>query len=83
MPNVTCGGKDRAFGSTTPSSSAGPSQEMTWRTAQVVRQELPLDARPRLVEQGVDDLPHVDRARPAAALGGWDQGPDEFPLGIG
>src|SRR2546423_293362 len=50
---------------------------------QVVRQVVPLHAGPRLVEQGVDHLTQVNRARPAAVLGGRDQGLDEFPLGIG
>ena len=41
---------------------------------QVVWQHVPLDAGACLVEDGVDDLPHVHLTRPAARLGGGMRG---------
>ena len=50
---------------------------------QVVRQQLPLAAGAGLVEQGVEHLADVGRARPAAGLGRRDQRLDDRPLGVG
>lgn len=50
---------------------------------QVVREQLPLAAGAGLVQEGVEHLPHVDRAGPPAGLGGRDEGLDVLPLGVG
>jgi hypothetical protein len=48
-----------------------------------VWEHFPLAAGAVLVEEGVEDLPHVNLAGPSAELGGGDEGLDELPLGIG
>src|SRR5436305_6203311 len=50
---------------------------------QVMGQVVPLGAGARLVEQGVEDLPHIDGAGPAPRLGRRDERPESFPLGVG
>src|SRR5262245_7749099 len=50
---------------------------------QVVRQVVPLAARPRLVEQRVDHLAHLHRPRPTAPPRRRDQWLDQCPLLVG
>src|SRR5215204_3004050 len=49
---------------------------------QVLRKRLPLAARPKHVEDGVQDLADVHRPRAPTALGGRDQRADQRPLGV-
>src|SRR6266567_3557874 len=49
---------------------------------QIVRQHVPLAARPRLIEQGVDHLAKVNRAGTAARPGRRQQRPNHFPLRV-
>ncbi|MBV8074794.1 MAG: recombinase family protein, partial [Planctomycetaceae bacterium] len=49
---------------------------------QVVGEQIPLAAAAVEVEDGVEHLPHVDRAGPADGVDG-DQGRDDFPLLVG
>src|SRR5918993_4130562 len=49
---------------------------------QVLRKRLPLTARPKHVEDGVQDLADVHRPRSPTALGGRDQRADQRPLSV-
>ena len=50
---------------------------------EVLGKRAPLAAGREHVEDRVQDLAHIDRARPPAALGGWNQRRDQRPLRIG
>src|SRR3954452_18839100 len=50
---------------------------------EVVRQHVPLAAGAGLIAEGVENLAHVDFARPPAGLGRWDEGLENLPLSVG
>ena len=50
---------------------------------EVVREHVPLAARAGLIAEGVEDLAHVDLARPPARLGGRDERLEDLPLSVG
>jgi hypothetical protein len=50
---------------------------------QILGQRLPLAARGKHVENPAENLAHLDRSLPPAALGRWDQRADQSPFSVG